>query len=132
MLLKKSPTIIKFFVIGKLIMKEFSFNVYDSNIDGPKLFGVKAFENSKTSLDQIGNLNSFAKWNFGPGTLDELNNVDSLFLNNYDFDSGLFPPSILFSLHDLFLFGKGFIQFLLLFIKYQMKTSKDFMKIGDF
>ena len=109
-------------------MKEFNFDVYDSNIDGPKLFGVKAFENSKTSLDRISNLDSSAKWNFGPGTLDELNNVGTLFLNNYDFDSGLFPPSILFSLHDLILFGKGFILFLLLFIKYRIKTRKDFNK----
>ncbi len=100
------PMLIKVFVLGKLTMEKFSSEL-SFEIDGSKLFGVNAFENSKSSLGSI-SISVFthiAKWNFDPATLNELNNVTLLY--HYDFASELFPPSVLHSLQDLYLDGKG-------------------------
>ena len=90
-------------------MEEFSSQITSYEIDGPQLFGVNSFENSKSSLSSISIFvfMYIAKWNFDPATLNQMNNITLLTLYHYDFDSELFPPSVLNSLQELYLYGKG-------------------------
>ena len=88
-------------------MEIFRAYVYDDLHETPLIFKETAFENSNLVLGSI-NVYAVVNWDFGPGTLDNLNNLTYLELLNYDYDSGPFPPSVLFSLQELTFRGKGF------------------------
>ena len=93
-------------------MEKFSFTGHN-DLQGEQSLQFKetAFENSKSVLGSI-DFYMELDWNFGPGTLDNLENLNYLDLYRYDYDSEPFPPSVLFSLQDLtFTFiGKGFYK----------------------
>ena len=87
-------------------------DTYIQNNDPPVQFKETAFENSGSVLGSITvysyyDYYSMNCWNFGPGTLDNLNNLTYLYLQSYDYDTGPFPPSVLISLQDLSFGGKG-------------------------
>ena len=91
-------------------MERFRVNVYDDLYGTPVLFKENAFENSNSVLNTIyvyAGYSYLHNWDFGPSTLDNLNNLTSLQLNSYDFDSRPFPPSVLFSLQEIIFLGKG-------------------------
>ena len=94
-------------------MEKFTVGVdtYIQNNDPPVQFKETAFENSGSVLGSITvysyeDSSSMNCWNFGPGTLDNLNNLTYLYLESYDYDTGPFPPSVLISLQELIFLGK--------------------------
>ena len=90
-------------------MERLSVNLYNDLPETPVLFKETAFENSKSVLASIYSFfEGVSNWNFGPGTLDNLENLNYLDLYGYDYDSEPFPPSVMFSLQHLTFGGKGF------------------------
>lgn len=93
-------------------MEDLTVPFHDNQIEGSKLFYKSAFKNSKATLASITvnfeDVFSITNaWNFGPGTLDDLSNLTHLRLEHYDFKVESFSPSVLSSLQELSLGGKG-------------------------